>query len=186
MARGMVFVLFWVLLIGMTGPLQASLIGDTVLLEHCWTTPFDTPWDSANVVVQAGNTDSTAISAHTDHNPTYYVDMESDQILIDFIRYTAFTAGQPFHGLVVSDLDWPGMPGTSIIDVVVSTNFSGWNNSRINYGTDWVTIDWQGLNVSVGTYFNITLTTSTPVPEPCSILLLLIAIGGLTLLRRLF
>ena len=142
----------------------ATFIGDTILIEHhCCTIPFGEIWDSHTVLVEAGNTDCTLVTAHTDHNPTYSVDVEASSFLVEFIRYTNFTAGNPFHGLVVSDLDWLGTPNCVITGANVVTDFSEWSDSRLDFGEDWVSLDWQGLNVPNGSYFNVTLQIAVSV-----------------------
>jgi hypothetical protein len=147
------------------GHVQAGLIGDMVLVEHHYPTVGDV-WDSEWVQVQEGDADRVLISPFEGHQPGYGVDLESTSIKIDFIASVNFTAGRPFHGLVVSNLD--GLAGDfSITNAVVETNLTSWTPNRLTWDEHTIRLNWQGMGVPQGAYFNVQLA-----PEPCSLLLL--------------
>lgn len=134
---------------------NAGLIGDKVLAEHYCPTLNDV-WDSEWVQVQQGNADRVLLSPFAGHQKGYGVDVEDTSIKIDFIASVNFTAGNPFHGLVVSDMD--GISGDLLIaEAIVESNFTSWTPNRFTWDAHTIRLDWQGLYVPQGTYFNIQL-----------------------------
>ena len=155
------------------------MIGDEVSLSHRFPTTavgdiFDGPY---HVTVAAGTGDRTPLTASLDGLDDYGVDLEADTIRIDFVDSVAFTAGTNFHGLVADGLHCPDDPPWQITAVEVTSSMTGFDPSRVTFGAHWVAVNWQGLSVSRGATFDITL-----IPEPGAAALM--ALGLVALIRR--
>jgi|LGOV01.1.fsa_nt_gb hypothetical protein len=175
------FLLVLSLILGISSVHAATLIGDMVILTHRCP-DIDTIWDGPfEVIVAEGSSDRVLLDPFGDDIKGYGVDLETSSIHIDFIESVGFTAGDPFHGLIVEDIDWVGMPNAVIMEVNVDTNFNGFDASRVTFGDHFVRINWQDLNVPTGSVFNITLR---PVPLPSTLLLLGSGLAGIIGLGR--
>ncbi len=153
----------------------ATFINDTVKIEHrspTFGTAFDTHYP---ITVMADSSDRVEVTAHSDKNPTYGVDVGASGFFVDFIRYTNFTVGDPFHGVVVSDLNWSA--GGTITGATVKHNGILWATNRLTYGSDWLSLNWQGMAVKKTDTFEVTIQTA--VPEPTTVALLGIGLVGL-------
>lgn len=156
---------------------NATLIGDTVVLEHYYNGTYLTAYGTNNVVVTEGASDLVSMYK------VYTVDMEADAILVDF-TYTGSWASGTSNGLHITSFDWAG---SDITGFTVDTNFAGWDDSRLTYnGSDTLVFNWQGLAMTTDTYFNAGIN-SVSVPEASSLALLslgLILLGFRKLKRR--
>ena len=168
------FVLF-----GMVEIASATLIGDTVAIEHYYDGSL---LGGSSVVVVDGSSDIVI------PNQAYEVNVEAYSILVDYIYETEgdiwWTETLDFNGLVVSSLD--DSTGAPLQAVTIDTNLVGWDMSRLSFLADAVYFDWQGIHFADdGLYFNATLDFGeAPVPEPSTILLLGSGLAGLAFYRR--
>jgi len=159
----------------------ATLIGDTVILEHRFPTVSQVAVGATGqlqrfvVDVEAGNQDTTLfLEQISTPGFTYSVNVEAESILVNFLLDNrVFNSTPTFNGLFVTDLDWVGVPNGKILGVSIDTNFAGWTDSRIVFGDDFVGFNWRALPFSTSTYFTANLGTShSPIPEPSTMLLM--------------
>jgi hypothetical protein len=151
-----------------------SLIGDSITMTHEYPN-LGTIEQTSTFVVQAGNAD---IFNYFD---VYTANAEASSIEVDFLFVAGWT-GSAFNGLVVSGIN------DAITGVSVSTNFSGWDNSRLSFDAHSVAANWSGLSFSPNTYFNMQLSSmpsSIPsVPDGgTTIAMLGLGLGGLGAVR---
>ena len=162
--------------IGWTGNVGATLIGDTVTIRHDFSDVGSTigggPFD---VLVQAGLGDLT--QPYFPNSNWYSVDVEASSFSVLYGRAPSWSSAI-FNGLIISDMDWIGAPG-SIVGVNVSTNLAGFDNSRVTFTADSVSINWQSLSFAAGTRWDIDLITTHSVPVPATLILFGLGLAGL-------
>lgn len=157
---------------------HATLIGDTVTMHHRFSNIIIPP-GPFNVVVQAGTGD-----VFQPYNPGlnfYEVDMEANSFSVLYLSATDWAAST-FNSLIITDMDWIGGPGI-LTGVTISTNLAGFDNSRVTFTDDSVSINWQGLSFGPGTRWDIGLIT-THIAEPGTFAILGLGFAGLGLARR--
>lgn len=157
---------------------HATLVGDTITVTHRF--PNLGTVDStlaANLVVQAGNGD--AVNYFT----FYSVNPEASSIKVVFLTSAGWTPAA-FNGLVVSGIN------DTITSLSVSTNLVGWDNSRISFDAHSVSANWQNLDFSSNSFFDVFFElngipggNSTPDSGTTAAMLGL-AILGLAAIRR--
>ena len=181
------------LLFGLAGQANATLIGDEVILHAVFVNDstlnpvFDcvlcVPFNDTRVVIE-GSREYLGAS-HVSNLASWDIDVEAASILwITFFQNTL--AGGFYNGWRVSDLDWVGTPGI-ITGFTLDTNISGYTESLISFGDDFVQWDVAGFTVAVGDYILIDLITdhvSTSVPEPGTLGLLAAGLFGVGFIRR--
>jgi MYXO-CTERM domain-containing protein len=149
------------LLIGVSGMVvcpratwAAGFEGTIVSMGHYVpqdATPFDGPYDVLVLAAKSdgGSADRTLLSASTNCAPAYGVSVAADSVVVDFVASVNFTAGSPYHGLVIHNLVRPGSTA-SIVETAPHTTFS--------YDGSTLDLDWQGQGISAGATYTITFT----------------------------
>ena len=184
------------------GSVNATLVGDSVTVGHYFpTTPPSGAMQAASFLVQAGNADMYTF--YNSYPFGYRVNVEANSILVDFAyldeaagtfpdscpNFTTFFCSigteVSFNGLGVSDLH--DSSGNPLQGVLVDTNMSGWDLSRLSFGNDSVQFDWKGLSFDTSTYLTATLSfgaLAAPIPEPETYAMLLAGLGLLGFAAR--
>jgi hypothetical protein len=180
MKKTILYIITPMLLVGLSGWAQASLIDDQVLVEHHF--PFFDSVDEASgggeVTVQDGTTEIFGM-----HFGVYDVDIEESSLDVNFTKTNQFSSAD-FNALVLSDLD-DSEPGYILLGVDVDTDMTGWDDSRLIFGDDFAGFNWQGLTVDDNTDFTAFFEFGpNPIPIPATLLLFVTGIVGFTLLRR--
>ena len=104
-----------------------TLVGDTVAVEHFY--PDDeSVYQSYSVAVAADSSD--LVEFFYDFPNVYEVDMGVSGVAINFSTSLGFI-GSTFNGLVLSDLDFSDF--SNIVDVVLETNVTGFDASRVSW-----------------------------------------------------
>jgi hypothetical protein len=164
---------------------QANLIGDSITLKLLYPDP-STAFDTQNILVEAGPADTHAMGTQDD---LVNVNPEIDTLFLTFKRDSDMVGS--FTGFSVTGVD------DIITGVTVSTNsdeFSpfkwNWDGQALSWDAHSVTVNWYGMHVREGEYFNITLLTSRmspTVPEGGATLALLsLSFVSLAGLKRKF
>lgn len=136
-----------------------GFLGTTVAVgHHCCSgeAAFDGPYD----VVVTGQSDRILLSPFLGCTPGYGVTVLEDSVVIDFIASVNFTAGNPFHGLIVDNLNRAGSTAT----------VSGGTPASFSYDGQTMKMNWQGQGVAAGTVFTVTFTpgSGAALSTPCS------------------
>jgi hypothetical protein len=107
-------------------------------------------------------------------SPTQTLDFVSDGIRYDYVG-----PGSSFDNIAVNRFNF-GLfgGGPAITNVLLTTNITGLDASRLSFTAHTVLLDMKGLAISNLAYFQLDVQTA-PVPEPASAALLL---GDLMLL----
>jgi len=122
-------------------------------------TPFDGPY--AVRVIDDSTEDRKVLTPFVGCVPGYGVNVEASSVVVDFVAEVNFTAGDPFHGLIITNLVRPGATG-SVAATGPYTDFS--------YDGATLKLDWQGQDVPSGSTYTITITpgTGTPASTVCT------------------
>lgn len=159
-------------------PAGATLAGDTVTIRRYVPTQTALSYGPLSVTVAAGTADLVILDPFLEtvrslSLPTprgYGVNLDAGTFTVDFLTTVNFTAGNPFHGLVIEGVD------DLITGLTVASGTL--DSSRVTFEDHVLRIDWQGLNVLNGTKFTFDLATSQSVPEPSTLLLLGSGLAG--------
>jgi MYXO-CTERM domain-containing protein len=133
---------------------SAGFVGTTVSVGHFLPMEdkaFDGPYDVMVTGADAdgGSADRTMLSPFAGCQPGYGVSVFADSVVVDFVADVAFTAGNPFHGLIIQNLVRGGATA-SITETSPHTTFS--------YDGATLKLDWQGLSVPAGAKYTIAFT----------------------------
>lgn len=177
-AAGLVVALF-------SAQAQAGLIGDEVACSSTLDGSFYV-CDSASATVGAG---SEFLIQTTGGGNRLSIDI-GDSFIEFSNALSGFGLGTVSAIVTLSSLDWLGMPGVEIVDVLFSTSgTTGFDASDVSFDAHSVSFDIGGNWDSVGSFVRLDLVTRNvqAVPEPASFLALaagLLALGGAGQLRR--
>jgi MYXO-CTERM domain-containing protein len=150
--------------------LAGGFAGTTVSMGHyvpSEAVAFDGPY---NVLVVSGGADGASpdrkvLSPFLGCDPGYGVTVLEDSVVVDFVGSVNFTAGAPFHGLIIRNLVRPG----ATISIVESNP-----HSTMSYDGSTLKLDWQGLGIPAGATYTITFTPGNggtgALVTPCSTL----------------
>lgn len=151
-------------LMAATQPSHATLVGDTVTINHVFP-DANTTYTGYTVYTNHLVTDDATDTVTLGNN--YKVNVQAESVLVNFIN-AATWAGTSFNGLSVSDLDWTG---STITGFTVDTNLVGWTDSRLSYANKALMFNWQSLSFNTSSYFNVYIQSAS-VPEASSLALL--------------
>lgn len=175
-------------IVGLSLPVSATLIGDTITIESSANAPLDTWTDS--VLVGGGVELSTGDgSNHALGGPTFphlftlgdSYDIGANSITINFAALGSAAGFAYAFTSIFSDFDWTDMPG-SLQSVVISAGATGLvasNISAVHAGG----FTFQGtVDLVNGANFTLDLTAvhNVPVPAPMTLPILLAGLFGLT------
>ncbi len=131
---------------------KASLIGDVLRIDHYYPHAANL-YEAHTTVVAAGTSDLTVLLG------AYTVNPEAHAFHVSF-NYAAPWTNSAFNGLVISGIDH------AVTGVSVTTNFAGWDSSRLTYSADSISARWGGLSFDSSHYFIFTITQQEAVPTP--------------------
>ncbi len=171
-----------ILFLTFAGNAGASLVGDTVTIEH--KTDSTAIFGPADTVVAEGPADTVAVITYFNSKPyhNYDVNVDAYSINVDFTLNSKWSSYYTFNGLVVSNLD--DSSGNSLQGVEIDTNMSGWDDRLLAFTNDQVSFNWRGYDFTTGTYFNASLDFGqNTVPIPGAVYLLGAGLLGIAAFR---
>ncbi len=109
------------------------------------------------------------------------IDISGNNILVDFYSADRWTPAN-FNGWFISaplgnvEGLWPSITG---VTVNPATNMSGFSNSNISFGPQYITVNWQGLAFTPDTIvsLDISFENGSSVPEPATWAMLIAGFG---------
>jgi hypothetical protein len=173
--------------LGFSSAVQASLVGDDVLVEHRFpdmNTPYEGDPGGGWKIVDAESPEATLAFG------IYAVDIGESDVHIDFLDDDQFGT-VAFHGLYLADLNDSNPENILLGVTVVDTSFTWWDDSRLLFGEDFVYFNWAGIGdpnqVASTDYFDAVFQFGpNPIPIPTSLVLFVTGFVGLMLIRRKF
>ena len=140
--------------ISLSSAAQASLIGDTVHVQHA----------NSQRIIDLGTHLVTTNDENISLFSTYQIDIGAESVSFDF---NVFGLIGEAATVTISDLDWIGTPGTVTGFTSIDTNLGGWSDSRATFTNDSVIFEFAGLTLNPNLFLNATIQTShTVVPVP--------------------
>lgn len=161
------------------GASAAPLLGSTVNYQYYYpdTSTAYSGASNGNYVVGAGVEIANVVDGAAS------IDLTANQIVVDFSANSVFN-GADFNGFKITDI-FGQIDAFTSITIDAATNMVGLDASRISFGDDFFSVNWQGLAFDSNTFvvLNINTATST-VPEPGSLALLGLGLAGLAFARK--
>lgn len=147
----------------------ASIIGDSVNVTYYFPS-------SSNVYQDLGTQTISSSGDTYAFSPYFDLLITDNQFKVIFKTTTSWTVA-PFNGFVVKDLT-KNFSAPYVLDS--ATNMAGLTNSRITFGGNTVSVNWNGLAFNPTT----SVVLDTAVPEPTTVVLLGIGLLGVASFRR--
>jgi hypothetical protein len=175
-----------VFLLGLaSGSAQATLLqGQTVMIEYFFP-QFGTIYDT-------GTNGNYVVDDNVEIADFYFnfasLDISDNKLSIRFLGQDTITAAPYINGINGFRLSvTPGTVSdfTSVVIDPTATTWNVFNADRLQFGADYILIDWQELSFTFGEtlVLNISADQQT-VPEPTSLLLVGAALVGFVAARR--
>jgi hypothetical protein len=121
---------------------RATLIGDSIDITRYYPDSATVYQSYTSVIVAAGVGDAVTFSGVLRVNP------EADRVELRFLDSGYFTSASS-NSVVISGIN------DTLLGVSVSTNLSGWDNSRISFDGHSVSSDFEGLSFTVDSFFDV-------------------------------
>lgn len=156
----------------------APLLGSTVNYQYYFPDASSAYGDASNGnhVVGAG----VEISNVAGNLAT--LDLTANQIIVDFSTAATFSSVN-FSGFKITDILGQIDAFTSVT-IDAATNMAGLDASRISFGDDFFSVNWQGLSFNSNTFVVLNIGTASTVPEPGSLALLGLGLAGVAMARK--